>query len=184
MTPASAPVLFHGRIVPPQFPYWAVLLQGRPRHGWDDFALRHPRMDRGKRAKLFAPYDALDGYSDHVKEKNILYTDPVTLDEEEKQELNRRLSVLRDLTRDSRAARANRAEVTVRYFVPCQDPHSFAWGVQGQYVTLNGTARRVDAEIRRVLIVDHTAIPFQSLLSIQPRDPDSPVGRLLTGRDE
>ena len=30
----------------------------------DSFRLRHPSMDPGKRAKIFAPFDALAGFSD------------------------------------------------------------------------------------------------------------------------
>lgn len=166
----SPRVLFRGVAVPDQFPYLSVLLQGRPRHGWDDFALRHPQMERGKRAKLFAPYDALDGYSAHVKEKNILYTGRIVLDEEERAELNRRLSILRDLSRTSRLAKANRVRVTVRFYVPCADPYSFSYQALGRYEEVSGLVRRLDAEEKRALIVDDRAIPFDDILSVTAED--------------
>ena len=51
--------------LPPDFKYLDVLLQGRPRHERDDrFSIRHPRMDPAKRAKIFAPFDALRGFRD------------------------------------------------------------------------------------------------------------------------
>ena len=168
--PGEAPCVWvRGVAVPASFPYLSVLLQGRPRHGWDDFARRHPPMEIGKRAKLFAPYDALDGYSAHVREKNALYVDRIDPDEEEKAEMNRRLLILRDLTANRRLAKKNRVEVTVRYFVPCGDPHSFSYGVQGQYRDVRGIVRRVDAE-ERALIVGETAVPFDAILRMWAAD--------------
>ena len=38
----------------------------RPVHRDDPFARRHPKMDRGNRAKLFAPFAALTGFDDVV----------------------------------------------------------------------------------------------------------------------
>ena len=64
-------ILWEGRLVSLRFPYLQALFQQRPRHRMDEFEFRHPPMEREKRAKIFAPYDALDGYSDSVKKKNI-----------------------------------------------------------------------------------------------------------------
>ena len=50
--------------LPEDFKYRDVLLKGRPRHEkTDPFRIRHPVMDTGKRAKIFAPFDALRGFS-------------------------------------------------------------------------------------------------------------------------
>ena len=53
--------------IPASFRYAGVLVQGAPRPG--ETASRPP-MDRGHRAKLFAPFDALDGYSDQIRARN------------------------------------------------------------------------------------------------------------------
>ena len=54
--------------MPEDFPYRDVWKKGRPRHeGMDLFRIRHPRMDCGRRAKIFAPFDALRGFRDAVK---------------------------------------------------------------------------------------------------------------------
>ena len=157
-----------GKLIPLQFPYLDVLLQGRPRHGTDDFSFRHPQMERGKRAKIFAPFDALDGFSAHIAGKNILYGDRVFPDEKEKEELNRRLSILHSLTFNSRMAKRNRIAVTVTYFVPCTDEHSFACGIRGQYVSVSGIVRKVDMDVTRTISVDQTPILFDDILSIAP----------------
>ena len=50
--------------IPPGFPYLDVLQKGRPLHEkTDPFRIRHPSMDTGRRAKIFAPFDALRGFS-------------------------------------------------------------------------------------------------------------------------
>ena len=56
--------------VPLSFPYLRVLMQGRPEHREDP---KHPPMDRGHRAKIFAPFDALDGFSAEIKKKDRLF---------------------------------------------------------------------------------------------------------------
>ena len=51
--------------MPAGFQYEAAFLKGRPLHLWpDNFFARHPRMDLGRRAKIFAPFDALKGFHD------------------------------------------------------------------------------------------------------------------------
>ena len=41
-----------------------VYLQGKPVHdSLDPFSAKHPKMDVAKRAKIFAPFDALRGFS-------------------------------------------------------------------------------------------------------------------------
>ncbi len=56
--------------VPEDFRYREVYLKGRPEHEkYDDFSVRHPRMDVGHRAKIFAPFDALRGFSAAILEK-------------------------------------------------------------------------------------------------------------------
>ncbi len=43
-----------------------LMAAGRPEHDGDAFSLRHPRMDRAKRAKIFQPFDALRGFSAEI----------------------------------------------------------------------------------------------------------------------
>jgi len=51
--------------VPENFPYRDVLRKGMPVHERTDaFRIRHPRMDVQRRAKIFAPFDALKGFND------------------------------------------------------------------------------------------------------------------------
>ena len=58
--------------IPAGFPYRQILLLGRPRHGsLDRFSARHPRMDLSRRAKIFAPFDALRGFDLALTAKRV-----------------------------------------------------------------------------------------------------------------
>ena len=159
-------ILWNGFLVPVDFPYLNTLLLGRPRHTMDDFFFRHPQMDQGKRAKVFAPFDALDGYGESISEKNTVYTDKIILDESEKEELNRRLTILHNLTCNSRMAKANRVVVTVKHYVPCADEHSFACGIRGQYRTETGVVWKVDMEVSQTITVGRKSISFGDIVSV------------------
>ena len=166
MTQASPYILWEGRRVPLQFPYLQALFQQRPRHRMDEFEFQHPPMEQGQRAKIFAPYDALDGYSASVKEKNVAYVDKIELDDSQREELNRRLVKLQELTRTGRLAKKNKVKVSATYFVLCDDEHSFACGVKGQYVSVTGTVRKAD-DLAHTLRIDDTVISFDDLLAVE-----------------
>ena len=54
--------------MPEGFKYAELAKAGRPKHEkFDDFWLRHPPMDLNRRAKIFAPFDALKGYKELIK---------------------------------------------------------------------------------------------------------------------
>ena len=52
--------------IPVTFPYIRLLIRGAPPAG----ASFRPRMARERRAKLFAPFDALEGFSDSIRDRN------------------------------------------------------------------------------------------------------------------
>ena len=80
--------------MPADFIYKDVFLKGKPVHQrFDRFRLRHPTMDCGRRAKIFAPFDALAGFNEAVAAKEVLYEFRRELDDGEKEELNRKLSL-------------------------------------------------------------------------------------------
>ena len=58
------------RLIPVSGPYSRVRARGCPAHTGGRFALLHPQMERGRRAKIFAPFDALDGFSDRIRTRD------------------------------------------------------------------------------------------------------------------
>ena len=59
-------------------------------------SLKHPRMPRKNRAAQFAPFAALTGYDDLIRESARYTERQIVLDENKKEELNRKLHVLLD----------------------------------------------------------------------------------------
>lgn len=154
--------------MPEDFRYKDVLLKGKPQHSkTDTFRLRHPSMDVRKRAKIFAPFDALKGYNEAVAAKNVLYEDKRELNEEDQDELNRRFGILHNLTYNSRMARANNVKITVTYYVPCSDENSEAYGVLGQYQQITGICWNVDAEVTQTIRVDKKRIRLADIRNIE-----------------
>lgn len=154
--------------MPAGFKYRDVLLKGKPRHDrYDSFRIRHPKMDPGKRAKLFAPFDALRGFDFAILMKNEIYTDKVGLSPEDQEELDRRFNILHNLTYNSRMARANRVQVTITYYEACSDENSEAYGLQGQYKTVAGICWNVDAEVTKTILVDGMRIRMEDILKIE-----------------
>ena len=160
-------ITWDGMDIPIDFPYLSAILQGPPTHDHDEFALRHPRMERGKRAKIFAPFDALDGYSDAVKSKNIEYTVKTELSDEEHDELARRLGILHKFTCNGRIARQNHIVVTVTYYVPCEDENNFSFGIRGLYKSVTGICWKVDFDETMSMTVDAEVIFLDSISSIE-----------------
>ena len=154
--------------IPPDFKYLDVFLHGRPRHDrYDRFSAKHPKMDLGKRAKIFAPFDALRGFSEMVASKTVAYEPRRELANEDRLELSRRLAVLRNLTYTSRQARLNRVAVTASYFVVCTDLNHYGYGVLGQIKTVSGICWKVDPDITRTILIDDTRIAFDDLLELR-----------------
>ena len=59
---------------PNDLKYKKIFDKGKPMHNADDpFLIRHPRMDLSRRAKIFAPFDALRGFDAAIIAKNEIY---------------------------------------------------------------------------------------------------------------
>ena len=158
---------WNGLEIPLDFPYLTIIFQGPPEHDNDDFSLRHPKMERGKRAKIFAPFDALDGYSDAVRSKDTAYTERIELSEEDSEELSRCIGILHRLTLTGRTARESRIVVAVTHYVPCEDEDSFAYGIKGFYATAVGVCRKVDLEETKTITVGRETIPLDSITATE-----------------
>lgn len=79
--------------------YESILRVPRPEHRDDAFSIRHPPMDRGRRAKLFAAFDALSGFDEAIAEQETIYREREVLSEEMQQELDARLNHLMQIYR-------------------------------------------------------------------------------------
>ena len=151
--------------MPADFEYKDVFLKGRPVHKtFDLFRLRHPSMDSGHRAKLFAPFDALAGFDDAIASKEVLYEFRHELSDDEKAELDRRFAVLHRLAGTGRLARRNAVPVEITFFVPCADADNSSYGFRGQHVSLSGICRKIGFHS---ILVDNTAVPLREIVRME-----------------
>ena len=71
----------------------------------------HPRMDAYSRAAQFAPFKALIGYEDDIKETSILTDKKIEISEDKKKQMNENLFFLKENIKEKWI-------VTLTYFVP------------------------------------------------------------------
>ncbi len=153
--------------MPADFRYRDVFLKGKPRHEkYDTFRIKHPEMDVGRRAKIFAPFDALRGFNEAVASKNVFYKERKELNTDEKKEIDRRLHILKELTCSRKTARASMVEISVTYYIPCTDENSEFFGIRGYYNTYCGICWNVD-EVYGTILVDGERICFEDILRIE-----------------
>ena len=163
--------------MPENFRYRNVFCAGRPRHEkYDSFSLKHPAMDCGHRAKIFAPFDALKGFSEAISAKDVQYVNRIEPSDGDQRELNNQLDILHNLTWTGTMARANGVIVTVKRFVPCSDEWNDAFFKrQGQYESVTGIVLNVDDAAETITLqgdVRKVSIPFEDILNITPQRED------------
>ena len=120
-------------------------------HRYDDVIWRqhptskkHPRMSRMNRAAQFAPFAALTGYEESIKETARLTDHRIELSEYEIEELNAKLNFIQEHIKE-------RPEVTITYFQPDERKEG------GVYITATGKVRRID-EANKVLVFEDEKI--------------------------
>ena len=150
--------------MPPAFPYQDVLLKGKPKHQkYDDFWRKHPPMPVARRAKMFAPFNALTGFDEAIASKLVNYEPRRELAEDEKESLDRRLNLLQNRIRTAKHTGKEFPVVTVTYFCPCTDVNSKWYGCGGQYKDITGACSRIGMGY---ITVDDTNISFDDILSV------------------
>lgn len=129
-------------------------------HAYDDIidlphhvSQRHPQMSMEMRAAQFAPFAALSGYEDVVRETERL-TDPRgVLGEDARAALDEALTKLAALA-------PRQPQVTVRYFLPDARKKG------GAYRTAAGFLKRIDAAAG-MLLTNGTQIPLADIWQIE-----------------
>ena len=113
----------------------------------------HPQMPMYDRAAQFSPFAALTGYGAVIRETGRLTETRPELDEDARDELNRRLTLLAALLE-------RRPLVTLTYFQPDARKEG------GACLTITGIVRKID-EYHRILITENgRQVPIHDLLSL------------------
>lgn len=113
----------------------------------------HPRMSRMARAAQFAPFSALTGYGDAVREAARLTDRKIELDEYEKAALDARLQMIQEHL-------AEQPEISFTWFVPDEKKAG------GAYVSAVGAVKKIDSFLHAVVLTDGTRIPVDAIVEI------------------
>ena len=115
---------------------------------------RHPQMSMEKRAAQFSPFAAMVGHDAAIRETARLTEERLELSEDEKAVIDGKLQMIQAHIKEQ-------PEVTVTYFQPDEKKSG------GAYVTITGSARRID-EVERILnLADGTVIPLMDIVAVQ-----------------
>ena len=112
-----------------------------------------PQMSMSDRAAQFAPFAALTGYDEAIKETGRLTDDRIELDENTRTALDIKQAYL--------AENINiHPEISITYFLPDTKKDG------GEYVTATGSLKRIDEYERMLIFVDGRKIPMDEIANI------------------
>ena len=115
-------------------------------------SLRRPQMSMGDRAAQFAPFAALTGHEDAVKETARLTDCKIELDENEIQLLDQKLHYIE--------AQEVQPVIEITYFLPDQRKNG------GKYIEVQGRIKRIDRYNHSLRMEDGREIPITDILKI------------------
>ena len=113
---------------------------------------KRPQMSLRDRAAQFAPFAALTGHEEAVKETARLTDSRIELDENEIQLLDQKLQYLE--------AQSEAPVIDITYFLPDQRKSG------GKYIEVQGRLKRIDRYNQCLRMEDGTEIPISDILKI------------------
>ena len=112
-------------------------------------------MSLQNRSAQFAPFSALTGYDEKVREVARETSKKIELDDGIKLMLNEKLCLIKN---DIKL----RPKVTITYFVRDNKKEN-----RGRYKTITGNAKIVDEVYKRIILTDNTIISFDNVIDIK-----------------
>lgn len=117
----------------------------------------HPQMPRRDRAAQFAPFAALTGYEEAVREAARITEEKMILDEDSKVQLDWKLRCLQEKVKEQPI-------ITVMYFVKDERKKG------GKYVTVTGVLKRIDSYTHQFILENGEEIPVEDVVSLEIDD--------------
>ncbi len=119
---------------------------------------RHPQMPLQDRAAQFAPFAALTGHDEAVRETARLTDSYIELEEGQRERLDQRLSLLIQALRENPG---QEPVITVTYFKPDEKKDG------GAYVPVWGRVKKVDGYRREIVLKDGTSLPMDDIIAME-----------------
>ena len=135
-------------------------MKQKPRNPYEDMlelshpvSKIHPQMPRRDRAAQFAPFAALTGYEEAVREAARLTEEKMILDEDSKEQLDWKLRRLQEKVKEKPA-------ITVTYFLKDEKKKG------GKYVTVTGVLKKIDSYTQQFILENGEEIPVEDMVSL------------------
>lgn len=113
----------------------------------------HPHMPYADRAAQFSPFAALTGYESAIEETGRVTAAQIELDENEREQLDEKLKVLRDKIE-------THPIISVTYFVPD------ARKAGGSYRTESGPIQKIDSYKEQMILEKGVHIPMHRIVDM------------------
>lgn len=114
---------------------------------------KHPRMTIEARSAQFAPFSALTGYNEAVKETARVTEEKIEIDDGLKIIINNKLQIINNNIKDN-------PKVSITYFIKDKNKEG------GEYITIRGTIKKLDSIKELVILEDKTIIPIKDIINI------------------
>lgn len=114
---------------------------------------KHHQMSLEARAAQFAPFAALTGYDDAIKETSRQTNTRIDLDEDAIMMLDAKLQILREQL-------SLKPSVEITYFVPDDRKDG------GKYVSITGKVTKIDEYRQKIILEDNIEIPICEIIEI------------------
>lgn len=136
-------------------------MKQKPRNPYEDMlelphpvSKTHPQMPRRDRAAQFAPFAALTGYEEAVREAARFTEEKMILDEDSKEQLDWKLRCLQEKVKE-------KPTITVTYFLEDEKKKG------GKYVTVTGVLKKIDSYTHQFVLENGEEIPVEDIVSLE-----------------
>lgn len=115
---------------------------------------KYPQMSIEARSAQFAPYAALTGYSDVIKETGRITNEKIELDEEIKKIIDIKLHKIKETIKKT-------PYVFIQYFVEDKRKQG------GEYVSIQGNVKKIDEYSQKIVFEEGTEVAIDDILEIE-----------------
>lgn len=136
-------------------------MKQKPRNPYEDMlelshpvSKIHPQMPRRDRAAQFAPFAALTGYEEAVREAARFTEEKMILDEHSKEQLDWKLRCLQEKVKE-------KPTITATYFLEDEKKKG------GKYVTVTGILKKIDGYTHQFVLESGEEIPVEDIVSLE-----------------
>lgn len=114
---------------------------------------KHPRMSLEARSAQFAPFAALTGYDEAIRETARQTDKRIEINEELKKFLNEKLQLIKKEI-------DKKPKIIVTYFVPDSKKEG------GKYITVTGNVIKIDEYKKKMILENNIEIPISEIIDI------------------